>query len=202
MSRRRAWPQYTLESRTLNTTFRRPIVWTRHSTILMGHPTQPAVYGRAFPSSRPFIVPSPALVLSGTYGPPTNLSICPDDKHLFAYFPPLQGPSGVACLWAREQADVWNVKECWLSNGCVTIAWLGAPREVCGTLTEYDLVLKATSVGSWRKWSFKTASSRSTDTSCVGHSRRSVSRYAIARVLPQTLFRRSEHALVLFILSG
>ncbi|VDB83058.1 unnamed protein product [Peniophora sp. CBMAI 1063] len=106
-----------------------PIVWTRHSTILMGHPTQPQVYGRVFPSSRPFVVPSPALVLSGTYGPPTNLSICPDDKHLFAYFPPMQGPSGVACLWAREQADIWNVKECWLSTGCVTVAWLGAPRE-------------------------------------------------------------------------
>ncbi|KZV69480.1 hypothetical protein PENSPDRAFT_753343 [Peniophora sp. CONT] len=106
-----------------------PIVWTRHSTILMGHPTQPAVYGRAFPSSRPFIVPSPALVLSGTYGPPTNLSLCPDDKHLFAYFPPMHGPAGVACLWTREQADVWNVKECWLSTGCVTVTWLGAPRE-------------------------------------------------------------------------
>ena len=163
----------------------RPIIWTKHSTILMGHPTQPSVYGRVFPSSRPFIVPSPALVLSGTYGPPTNLSLSPDDKFLFAFFPPMQGPSGVACLWAREQADTWNVKESWLSTGCVTVAWLGGQREVRGALKHHRLMSNCNYnlVGSWCQWSFASTSPRPTGTSLVCDGCCGVSGYATTRLL-------------------
>lgn len=111
---------------------RRPLVWTS-SAILFAHEIEPAIVGRAFPSSRQFRLPSPAVVANtpGSYEPPTIFCVSPREDWLFAYFPGRQIP-GVGCFWRAEQADGWDIVESISfprSRGVVTAKWLGHARE-------------------------------------------------------------------------
>jgi hypothetical protein len=113
--------------------FHRPVVWTSLA-ILFAHECEPAIVGRAFPSSRQFRISSPAIVTHtpGSYEPPTILSVSPDENWLFAYFPGRQIP-GVGCFWRAQQADVWDVVESISlarGRGVVSAKWLGHVREV------------------------------------------------------------------------
>jgi hypothetical protein len=114
-------------------TFNRPVVWTSLA-ILFAHEIEPVVVGRAFPSSRQFRLPSPAVVVTtpGSYEPPTILCVSPREDWLFAYFPGRQIP-GVGCFWRAQQADGWDVIE-FISfprgRGVVSAKWLSHAREV------------------------------------------------------------------------
>ncbi|KAI0006126.1 hypothetical protein BJV74DRAFT_22263 [Russula compacta] len=110
----------------------RPIIWTSLA-ILFAHESEPAIAGRAFPTSRQFRLQSPAVVTNtpGSYEPPTVLSISPDENWLFAYFPGRQIP-GVGCFWRAQQADGWDIVEpisFALGSGVVSARWLGQARE-------------------------------------------------------------------------
>jgi hypothetical protein len=102
--------------------------------ILFAHEIEPAIVGRAFPSSRQFRLPSPAAVANtpGSYEPPTILCVSPREDWLFAYFPGRQIP-GVGCFWRAEQADGWDIIESISfprGRGVVSAKWLGHAREV------------------------------------------------------------------------
>jgi hypothetical protein len=114
--------------------FNRPIVWTSLA-ILFAHEIEPAIVGRAFPSSRQFRLPSPAVVTNtpGSYEPPTIICVSPSEDWLFAYFPGRQIP-GVGCFWRAQQADGWDIVESISfarGRGVVSAKWLGHAREVC-----------------------------------------------------------------------
>ena len=114
-------------------TFDRSVVWTSLA-ILFAHETEPAIVGRAFPSSRQFRLQSPAVIANspGSYEPPTVLCVSPSEDWLFAYFPGRQAP-GLGCFWRAQQADGWDVIEpisFALSRGVVSAKWLGHAREV------------------------------------------------------------------------
>ncbi|KAH7889366.1 hypothetical protein F5I97DRAFT_1993976, partial [Phlebopus sp. FC_14] len=112
----------------------RPVAWASSSTIFTAHPTQPLILGRLFPSSKQFLVvsPDPVLRSPASYEPPTVISISPNDRWLFAFYPAREG-DGVACLWQRGiHIDSWIVRECWPFSrgaGVVSAAWPGADRE-------------------------------------------------------------------------
>ena len=111
----------------------RPVVWTSLA-ILFAHEIEPAIVGRAFPSSRQFRLPSPAVIANtpGSYEPPTILCASPREDWLFAYFPGRQIP-GVGCFWRAEQADGWDIIESISfprGRGVLTAKWLGHAREV------------------------------------------------------------------------
>ncbi|KAI9509649.1 hypothetical protein F5148DRAFT_1186141 [Russula earlei] len=111
---------------------RRPVVWTS-SAILFAHESEPAIVGRAFPSSRQFRLQSPPIVISapGSYEPPTILCVSPDENWLFAYFPGRQIP-GVGGFWRAQQADSWDIVESVSfasGRGVVSTRWLGHARE-------------------------------------------------------------------------
>ncbi|KAL4067943.1 hypothetical protein V8B97DRAFT_2021711 [Scleroderma yunnanense] len=112
----------------------RPVVWSSSSTIFTAHPSQPLLLGRLFPSSKQFVVvsPDPVLRAPSSYEPPSVISVSPNDRWLFAFFPAREGDS-IACLWRRgPQVDNWIVWECWPFSrgaGVVTAAWAGVDRE-------------------------------------------------------------------------
>lgn len=113
----------------------RPVAWSSSSTIFTAHPTQPIIIGRLFPSSKQFLVvsPDPILRSPASYGPPTVISVSPNDHWLFAFFPSHES-DGVACIWNRGSCvDAWIVKEYWPFSrgaGVITCAWAGTEREV------------------------------------------------------------------------
>lgn len=81
--------------------------------------------------------------MSHSYGPATILTLSPQSKYLYAYFPPTQSlapAGGLACVWeAEESLDTWNVKDFWhfpAEAGIVAMRWLGEEREV-RTLDEF-----------------------------------------------------------------
>ncbi|OBZ75805.1 hypothetical protein A0H81_04305 [Grifola frondosa] len=125
---------------------RRPLEWTKSSIIFTAHPNQPLILARHFPSSRQFLIPSPAAIVSSpaSYEPPTIISVSQTDDWLFAYFPG-RGRDGVGCLWKKgAQVDSWIVKESWgfaIGAGVVTTAWTCAHREwvMSDTGTTYHL---------------------------------------------------------------
>ncbi|KAA1471094.1 hypothetical protein DENSPDRAFT_837020 [Dentipellis sp. KUC8613] len=113
----------------------RPIAWgSLSSTIFTAHPTEPVIYGRLFPSSKQFTVPAPSPILNSptSYYPPTTLTISPDDRWLFAYYPS-RGSEGIGCFWSRGvHVNDWNLKDWWpfaRGAGVVTSAWLGHTRQ-------------------------------------------------------------------------
>ena len=113
----------------------RPVAWSNSSTIFTAHPTQPIIIGRLFPSSKQFLVVSPDPILRSplSYGPPTVISVSPNDHWLFAFFPSHES-DGIACIWNRGSCvDAWIVKEYWPFSrgaGVITCAWAGTEREV------------------------------------------------------------------------
>ncbi|KAG9318671.1 hypothetical protein JVU11DRAFT_765 [Chiua virens] len=113
---------------------RRPVAWSSSSTLFTAHPTQPIVIGRLFSSSKQFLVVSPDPILRSptTYGPPTVISVSPDDHWLFAFFSSNEN-DGIACLWNRGSCvDAWIVKEYWPFSrgaGVIACAWAGTERE-------------------------------------------------------------------------
>ena len=118
---------------TVQLTVDRPVVWTSLA-ILFAHESEPAIVGRAFPSSRQFRLQSPPIIANapGSYDPPTILCISPDGNWLFAYFPGRQIP-GVGCFWRAQHADGWDMIESisfTRSRGVVSAKWLGHVREV------------------------------------------------------------------------
>ena len=132
--RRRSRPHSLVHYFPVSTHFNnRPVLWTSFA-ILFSHESEPAIVGRAFPSSRQFQLQSPVVVTTtpGSYEPPTILSISPDENWLFAYFPGRQFP-GVGCFWRAQQADSWNIVESITfarGKGVVSARWLGHAREV------------------------------------------------------------------------
>jgi hypothetical protein len=117
-----------------NSPLDRPVLWTSLA-ILFAHESEPAVVGRAFPSSRQFRLQSPSVIANtpGSYDPPTILCVSPDENWLFAYFPGRQIP-GVGCFWKVRHADGWDVVESISfarGRGVVSAKWLGHAREVC-----------------------------------------------------------------------
>lgn len=110
---------------------RRPVVWTS-SAILFAHESEPAVAGRAFPSSRQFLLRAPVISTTAiTFEPPAILSVSPDETWLFAYFPSRQGP-GLGSFWKANRADGWDFIESMnfpRGGGIVSAAWLGHARE-------------------------------------------------------------------------
>jgi hypothetical protein len=110
-----------------------PVVWTSLA-ILFAHESEPAIVGRAFPSSRQFRIQSPTVIANtpGSYDPPTILCVSPDENWLFAYFPGRQIP-GVGCFWRAQHADGWEIIESISfarGRGVVSAKWLGHVREV------------------------------------------------------------------------
>lgn len=108
-------------------------MWTSLA-ILFAHESEPAVVGRAFPSSRQFRLQSPSVIANtpGSYDPPTILCVSPDENWLFAYFPGRQIP-GVGCFWKVQHADGWDIIEhisFARGRGVVSAKWLGHAREV------------------------------------------------------------------------
>lgn len=93
------------------------------------------VVGRLFPSSKQFLVvsPDPIVRSPASYGPPTIISVSPNNLWLFAFFPSHE-TDGIACLWNNAPClDAWKVKEYWSlprGAGVLTCAWAGAEREV------------------------------------------------------------------------
>ncbi|KAF8274923.1 hypothetical protein EI94DRAFT_1711996 [Lactarius quietus] len=111
---------------------RRPVAWTS-SAILFAHESESAVVGRAFPSSRQFLLHAPVVVsnAAASFEPPSILSVSPDETWLFAYFPSRQGP-GLGCFWRAHRADGWDCVEIMnfpRDGGIVSAAWLGQARE-------------------------------------------------------------------------
>lgn len=109
----------------------RPVAWTS-SAILFAHESESAVVGRAFPSSRQFLLHAPVVVSNTSFEPPAILSVSPDETWLFAYFPSRQGP-GLGCFWKAHRADGWDFVESMnfpRGGGIVSAAWLGHAREV------------------------------------------------------------------------
>jgi hypothetical protein len=81
--------------------------------------------------------PAPILEMSHSYGPASILTISPQSKYLYAYFPPTQSlasAGGLGCVWeAEESLDTWTVKDFWhfpAESGVVAMRWLGEEREV------------------------------------------------------------------------
>ena len=114
----------------------RPVAWSSSSIIYTAHPTQPVIIARPFPSSKQFLVVSPDPITHAptSYGPPSIISVAPNDNWLFAFFPGHE-TQGIACLWIRGFcADAWTVKEYWpfaCGGDVITCAWAGTEREVC-----------------------------------------------------------------------
>ncbi|KAN0140728.1 hypothetical protein V8E53_001172 [Lactarius tabidus] len=111
---------------------RGPVAWTS-SAILFAHESESAVVGRAFPSSRQFLLHAPVVVSNTaiSFEPPAILSVSPDETWLFAYFPSRQGP-GLGCFWRAHRADGWDFVESMnfpRDGGIVSAAWLGHARE-------------------------------------------------------------------------
>lgn len=123
----RWWDSYALVEQQ-----RRPVVWTS-SAILFGHESEPVIVGRAFPSTRQFLLQPPIIVstTAASFEPPAILSVSPDETWLFAYFPSRQGP-GLGCFWRAHRADGWDFVESMNfphGRGVVSAAWLGHSRE-------------------------------------------------------------------------
>jgi hypothetical protein len=131
--RRRSRPSLFVHYFPVSTHLNRPVLWTSFA-ILFAHESEPAIVGRAFPSSRQFRLQSPPVLTTtpGSYEPPTILSVSPDENWLFAYFPGRQIP-GAGCFWRAQQADSWDVVESITfarGKGVVSARWLGHAREV------------------------------------------------------------------------
>jgi hypothetical protein len=146
--------------------FDRPVIWTSFA-ILFAHKIEPAIVGRAFPSSRQFRLQSPAVVTNtpDAYEPPTILCVSPSEDWLFAYFPGRQIP-GVGCFWRAQQADGWDIVE-FISfprgKGVVSAKWLGHAREVCpDTLTPSKPSFTCATVGCRHRPEYIEASSTRT----------------------------------------
>ncbi|KAH7343686.1 hypothetical protein B0J17DRAFT_643486 [Rhizoctonia solani] len=133
----------------------RPFAWSSHNLLFLSDPFSPAIHAKHLPpaaeaSRAPdvasqthsyplrFTLPSPGpiLELPHTYGPATTLSISPQDKYLYAFFPPLQpnvSTGGLGCVWGVEESlDTWAVKDFWHyppDAGVVAMRWLGGERE-------------------------------------------------------------------------
>jgi hypothetical protein len=138
--------------------------------ILFAHEIEPAIVGRAFPSSRQFRLPSPAVVgnTPGSYEPPTILCVSPREDWLFAYFPGRQIP-GVGCFWRAEQADGWDIIDSISFSRCrgvVTAKWLGHAREVWSYPDAFEYSFTCVTVGCRLRPEYIEASS--TRTRCAG----------------------------------
>ncbi|CAE6525087.1 unnamed protein product [Rhizoctonia solani] len=133
----------------------RPFVWSSHNLLFLSDPLSPAIHVKHLPpaaeaSRAPNVIsqthsyplrftlppPGPILEMAHAYGPATTLSISPQDKYLFAFFPPAQpnvSTGGLGCIWGVEESlDTWAVKECWhysAEAGVVAVRWLGEERE-------------------------------------------------------------------------
>ncbi|KAI0256797.1 hypothetical protein BJV78DRAFT_1116968, partial [Lactifluus subvellereus] len=110
----------------------RPVLWTS-SAILFAHESEPVIVGRAFPSSKQFLLQPSAVgnSPSGSYEPPSILSVSLDENWLFAYFPGRQVP-GVGCFWRAHRSDNWDIVESISfarGRGVVSAMWLGHARE-------------------------------------------------------------------------
>ncbi|KAF8759783.1 pseudouridylate synthase 4 [Rhizoctonia solani] len=80
--------------------------------------------------------PAPIIEMAHAYGPATTLSISPQDKYLYAFFPPAQpnvSTGGLGCVWGVEESlDAWVIKDFWHHSaeaGVVAMRWLGEERE-------------------------------------------------------------------------
>jgi hypothetical protein len=77
------------------------------------------------------------MEMAHAYGPATTLSVSPQDKYLYAFFPPAQpnvSTGGLGCVWGVEESlDTWIIKDFWhypAEGGVVAMRWLGEEREV------------------------------------------------------------------------
>ncbi|KAG9003555.1 hypothetical protein FRB94_014578 [Tulasnella sp. JGI-2019a] len=120
----------------------RPVAWSKTNTIFFAHPSLPRVCGRyihphaSLPSNTFELSVPPQLLLSPSpCGPPTIISLAPNDAWLFAYFPSsiLNDGDGVACIYQGASVPgVWSITHLWhvqRGNGVVSCRWLGHPRE-------------------------------------------------------------------------
>ncbi|CAE7068875.1 unnamed protein product [Rhizoctonia solani] len=135
----------------------RPFAWSSHNVLFLSDPLAPTIHAKHLPpaaeASRASDVasqthsyplrftlppPGPILELAHAYGPATTLSVSPQDKYIFAFFPPAQpddSTGGLGCVWGVEESlDTWTVKDFWhypAEAGVVAMRWLGEEREVC-----------------------------------------------------------------------
>ncbi|KAG9123456.1 hypothetical protein FRC07_014914 [Ceratobasidium sp. 392] len=132
----------------------RPVAWSVHNLLFVSDPVSPAIHAKHLPpttktTQRPdtsqnqfsaikFTLPLPLPILDAplAYGPATILTISPQNKYIYAYFPPIQSHTsagGLACVWeAQDSVDTWTVIEFWhfsAEAGVVAMRWLGEERE-------------------------------------------------------------------------
>ncbi|CUA70097.1 Histone transcription regulator 3 homolog [Aspergillus oryzae RIB40] [Rhizoctonia solani] len=131
----------------------RPFAWSSHNLLFLSDPNSPAVHAKHLPpapeaSQEPdvisqaqsyplrFTLPPPVAEMAHAYGPATIVSISPQDKYLYAFFPPAQSnvsTGGLGCVWGVEESlDTWTIKDFWhysADAGVVTMRWLGEERE-------------------------------------------------------------------------
>ncbi|KAG8701809.1 hypothetical protein FRC09_005117 [Ceratobasidium sp. 395] len=133
----------------------RPVAWSAHNLLFVSDPVSPTIYAKHLPpttkahrgldtlsqsqfSPIKFTLPLPVPILDVplVYGSATILTISPQNKYLYAYFPPTQSHTsagGLACVWeAQDSVDTWNVTDFWhfpAEAGVVSMRWLGEERE-------------------------------------------------------------------------
>ncbi|CAE6470686.1 unnamed protein product [Rhizoctonia solani] len=133
----------------------RPFAWSSYNLLFLSDPFSPAIHAKHLPpaaeaSRAPDVTsqthsyplrftlppPGPILEMAHAYGPATTLSISPQDKYLYAFFPPLPpnaSTGGLGCVWGVEESlDTWTVKDFWhypAEAGVVAMRWLGQERE-------------------------------------------------------------------------
>lgn len=133
----------------------RPFAWSTHNLLFLPDPISPAIHAKHIPPSAQksrtpdvssqsqfyplrftLSPPAPILEMSHSYGPATILTLSPQSKYLYAYFPPTQSlapAGGLACVWeAEDSLDTWNVKDFWhfpSEAGVVAMRWLDEERE-------------------------------------------------------------------------
>ncbi|TFK55122.1 hypothetical protein OE88DRAFT_1674725 [Heliocybe sulcata] len=111
-----------------------PVAWSQSSSIFTAHSSEAKVIGHLFPSSKPYVLPSPQQILAAplSYQPPTVISVDASGQWLFAYFPGKDG-EGIACLWKKgAQVDDWRVKESWTyprGAGIIAACWINQGRQ-------------------------------------------------------------------------
>ncbi|KAF8680866.1 hypothetical protein RHS04_03305 [Rhizoctonia solani] len=133
----------------------RPFAWSSHNLLFLSDPLSPTIHAKHLPpaaeaSRAPDVAsqthlyplrftlppPAPIIEMAHAYGPATTLSISPQDKYLYAFFPPAQpnvSTGGLGCVWGVEESlDAWVIKDFWHHSaeaGVVAMRWLGEERE-------------------------------------------------------------------------
>ncbi|CAE6389927.1 unnamed protein product [Rhizoctonia solani] len=133
----------------------RPFAWSSHNLLFLSDPLSPTIHAKhlppaAEPSRAPDVAsqthlyplrftlppPTPIMEMAHAYGPATTLSVSPQDKYLYAFFPPAQpnvSTGGLGCVWGVEESlDTWIIKDFWhypAEGGVVAMRWLGEERE-------------------------------------------------------------------------